>query len=183
MKFKSWVLGIGLLISNVAFSQTVQDGFRFLDRHQPSRAKQVFDGLVASAPTGENYFNLGLYYLHLRDWDNAKASFEKGKAADPKNYLNPVGLASILVGQNNVSAAKVEFDKIIADTKSKNIDVLYRFAEAYSMYYILGKEESFNANNNDPGEAIRLIDVIQERMLRIKNCLRLSITLLREMLF
>jgi hypothetical protein len=43
MKFKSWILGVGLLISNVAFSQTVQDGFRFLDRHQPSRAKQVFD--------------------------------------------------------------------------------------------------------------------------------------------
>jgi len=112
-KFKSWILGLGLLISNVAFSQTVQDGFRFLDRHQPSRAKQVFEGLVASAPTGENYFNLGLYYLHLRDWDNAKTSFEKGKAADPKNPLNQVGLASILVGQNNVSAAKVEFDKII----------------------------------------------------------------------
>ena len=85
MKFRSWILGVGLLISNVAFSQTVQDGFRFLDRHQPSKAKQVFDGLVASAPTGENYFNLGLYYLHLRDWDNAKATFEKGKAADPKN--------------------------------------------------------------------------------------------------
>ena len=43
MKFKSWILGLGLLISNVAFSQTVQDGFRFLDRHQPSRAKQVFE--------------------------------------------------------------------------------------------------------------------------------------------
>jgi Tfp pilus assembly protein PilF len=169
MKFKAWILGIGLIISNVAFSQTVQDGFRFLDRHQPSRAKQVFEGLVASAPTGENYFNLGLYHLHLRDWDNAKTSFEKGKAADPKNPLNQVGLASILVGQNNVSAAKVEFDKIIADTKSKNIDVLYRIAEAYSMYYILGKEESFNANNNDPGEAIRLIDVIQERMLKDKK--------------
>ena len=75
MKLKSWILGVGLLISNVAFSQTVQDGFRFLDRHQPSRAKQVFDGLVASAPTGDNYFNLGLYYLNLRDWDNAKATF------------------------------------------------------------------------------------------------------------
>lgn len=79
MKLKSWILGVGLLISNVAFSQTVQDGFRFLDRHQPSRAKQVFEGLVASAPTGDNYFNLGLYYLHLRNWDNAKATFEKGK--------------------------------------------------------------------------------------------------------
>lgn len=169
MKLKSWILGVGLLVSNMIFAQTAQEGIHLLDRHQPSRAKQVFEGLVAAAPTGENYFYLGYYYLNQRDWANAKASFEKGKAADPKNYLNQVGLASILVGQNNVSAAKVEFDRILADTKLKNIDVMYRIAEAYAMYYVLGKEDSFNANNNDPGEAIRLIDAIQDRMMKDKK--------------
>ena len=161
---KSWIVGFGLLISNIAVGQTtVQDGVNFLDRHQPNRAKQVFESLVASAPTGENYFYLGYYFLHRRDWDSAKAAFEKGKAADPKNYLNQVGLASILVGQNNVNAAKAEFDRILAETKSKNPEVLYRIAEAYEMYYILGKEDSFNASNNDPAESIRLIDLIQEK--------------------
>ena len=169
MKIKSWLLGIGLLLTNLTFGQTIKDGLHLIDRHQPSRAKQVFEGLISAAPTGENYFYLGYYYLTQRDWDNAKATFEKGKAADPKNYLNQVGLGSILVGQNNVSAAKVEFDRILADTKTKNIDVMYRIAEAYSMYYILGKEESFNANNNDPGEAIRLIDLIQERLVKDKK--------------
>jgi len=169
MKLKSWILGVGLLVSNMIFAQTAQEGIHLLDRHQPSRAKQVFEGLVAAAPTGENYFYLGYFYLNQRDWANAKASFEKGKAADPKNYLNQVGLASILVGQNNVSAAKVEFDRILADTKLKNIDVMYRIAEAYAMYYVLGKEDSFNANNNDPGEAIRLIDAIQDRMMKDKK--------------
>ncbi|WP_406749680.1 tetratricopeptide repeat protein [Aquirufa salirivi] len=168
-KMKSWILGLGLLVSNVAFGQTIQDGLHFLDRHQPSRAKQVFESLVASAPTGENYYFLGYYYLNLRDWNNAKAAFEKGKAADPKNYLNQVGLASILVGQNNVSAAKAEFDRIIKETKEKNPDVLHRIAEAYEMFYILGKEDSFNANNNDPGEAIRLIDLIQEKTKKMPN--------------
>jgi tetratricopeptide (TPR) repeat protein len=46
---------------------------------------------------------------------------------------------------------------------------MYRIAEAYAMYYILGKEDSFNANNNDPGEAIRLIDLIQERLVKDKK--------------
>ena len=169
MKMKSWLLVIGLLLTNLAFGQTIQDGLHLLDRHQPSRAKQVFEGLVSAAPTGENYFYLGYYYLTQRNWDAAKETFEKGKAADPKNYLNQVGLASILVGQNNVSAAKVEFDRILAETKNKNIDVMYRIAEAYSMYYILGKEESFNANNNDPAEAIRLIDAIQDRLMKDKK--------------
>ncbi|MHA8050716.1 tetratricopeptide repeat protein [Aquirufa sp. ROCK-SH2] len=168
-KMKSWIVGLGLLISNMALGQTVQDGLNFLDRHQPNRAKQVFESLVASAPTGENYFYLGYYFLNRRDWDSAKAAFEKGKAADPKNYLNQVGLASILVGQNNVNAAKVEFDRILAETKSKNPEVLYRIAEAYEMYYILGKEDSFNASNNDPAEAIRLIDLIQEKTKKLPN--------------
>ena len=135
----------------------------------PSRAKQVFESLVAAQPTGENYFYLGYYFLHQRDWDNARKTFEAGKAADPKNYLNQVGLASILVGQNKVNEAKVDFDRILAETKNKNIDVMYRIAEAYTMYYILGKEESFNAANNDPAEAIRLIDAIQDRMMKDKK--------------
>ncbi len=166
---KSWLLGVGLLLTNLAFGQTIQDGLHMMDRHQPSRAKQVFEGLVAAQPTGENYFYLGYYFLNQRDWDNARKAFEAGKAADPKNYLNQVGLASILVGQNKVNDAKVEFDRILAETKNKNIDVMYRIAEAYSMYYILGKEDSFNANNNDPAEAIRLIDLIQDRMMKDKK--------------
>lgn len=169
MKLKSWILGIGLLISNLTFGQTIQDGLHLIDRHQPSKAKQVFENLVAASPTGENYFFLGFYYLNQRDWENARAAFEKGKAADPKNYFSQVGLASILVGQNKVSAAKVEFDRIIAETKMKNLEVLHRIAEAYTMYYVLGKEESFNANNNDPGEAIRLIDLIQDRLMKDKK--------------
>jgi cytochrome c-type biogenesis protein CcmH/NrfG len=171
MKMKSWLLGVGLLLTNLAFGQTIQEGLHLMDRHQPTRAKQVFESLVAAQPTsGENYFYLGYYYLNQRDWDNARKAFDAGKAAEPKNsYLNQVGLASILVGQNKVNDAKVEFDRILADTKNKNIDVMYRIAEAYTMYYILGKEEAFNAANNDPAEAIRLIDAIQDRLVKDKK--------------
>ena len=167
---KSWILGIGLLVSNLAFAQTPQEGLHLIDRHQPFKAKQVFDALVAAAPTGENYFYQGYYFLTQRRWDDARKSFEAGKLADPKNsYLNQVGIAAILVGQNNVNAAKTEFDRILADTKNKNVDVMYRIAEAYTMFYILGKDEAFNASNNDPAEAIRLVDLIQDRMLKDKK--------------
>jgi Tfp pilus assembly protein PilF len=161
-KLNLWILGLALtLVSNFSFGQTVQEGLHFIDRHQPNRAKQVFEALVAAQPTGENYYYLGYYYLTRKDFDNAKAAFEKGKAADPKNYLNQVGLASILVGQNNVTAAKAEFDRILAETKNKNIDVMYRIAEAYEMFYTPGQDEKIA--NNDPAEAIRLIDLIQEK--------------------
>jgi Tfp pilus assembly protein PilF len=98
-KMKSWILGLGLLVSNMAFAQTVQDGLNFIDRHQPNRAKQVFESLVASAPTGENYFYLGYYFLHRRDWDSAKAAFEKGRLADPKNFSQS-GWFSVYFGRS-----------------------------------------------------------------------------------
>jgi len=161
-KLNLWILGLALtLMSNLSFGQTVQEGLHLIDRHQPGKAKHVFESLVASAPTGDNYFYLGYYYLTRRDFDNAKAAFEKGRAADPKNYLVQVGLASILVGQNNVTAAKAEFDRILAETKNKNPEVMFRIAEAYEMYYTPGQDEKLA--NNDPAEAIRLIDLIQEK--------------------
>lgn len=161
-KLNLWILGLAFtLMSNLSFGQTVQEGLHLIDRHQPGKAKQVFESLVASAPTGDNYFYLGYYYLTRRDFSNAKAAFEKGKAAEPKNYLVQVGLASILVGQNNVTAAKAEFDRILAETKNKNPEVMFRIAEAYEMYFTPGQDEKLA--NNDPAEAIRLIDLIQEK--------------------
>jgi tetratricopeptide (TPR) repeat protein len=72
-------------------------------------------------------------------------------------------LASIKVGQNKVNEAKVDFDRILSETKYKNSDVLHRIAEAYEMFYKLGRDPDFNANNNDPAEAIRLIDLMLEK--------------------
>ena len=60
---KSWVLVISLLITNMAMGQTIADGLHLIDRDQPSRAKQVFEGLVTASPTGENYYYLGYYFL------------------------------------------------------------------------------------------------------------------------
>ena len=59
MKLKSWILGVGLLVSNMIFAQTAQEGIQLLDRHQPTKAKQVFEALVSASPTGENNFYLG----------------------------------------------------------------------------------------------------------------------------
>ena len=144
-KMKSWILAVSLLITNMAMGQTIADGLHLIDRDQPSRAKQVFEGLVTASPTGENYYYLGYYYLSRRDWAGAEDAFKKGLAADPKNYLNQVGLAAIKVGQNKVNEAKVDFDRILQETKYKNGDVIHRIAEAYEMFYKLGRDPEFNA--------------------------------------
>lgn len=163
VKMKSLLVAVGLLFVSVAQAQTIQAGLAQLDGDQPSKAKATFEGLANSAPNAENLFYLGYYQLRTGDYNAAKATFEKGLAADPKNPLNSVGLGAIQVANKNVAAAKVTFDKILADTKSKNADVLAKIAEAYVMFYDNTKEEGFNKGNNDPGEAIRLLDLIPEK--------------------
>jgi Tfp pilus assembly protein PilF len=163
VKMKSLLVAVSLLFAGTANAQTVQQGLSQLDGDQPSKAKATFESLVAAAPTAENQYYLGYYNLRSGHLDAAKAAFEKGLSIDAKNPLNAVGLASIKVAEKNVGAAKVEFDKIIADTKAKNADVLYRIAEAYVMFYDVNNGEDANKGNNDPGEAIRLIDMIPEK--------------------
>mgnify|MGYP000359336699 CR=1 FL=1 len=40
-KMKSWILAVSLLITNMAMGQTIAEGLHFIDRDQPTRAKQV----------------------------------------------------------------------------------------------------------------------------------------------
>jgi tetratricopeptide (TPR) repeat protein len=137
-------------------AQTAQDAWKLLDAEQFSKSKATLDGLLAASPTADNQFNLGYYFLRVGQLDAAKAAFDKGQATDPKNALCAVGQAAIKLAKNDLAGAKVMIDKAIADTKSKNADVLYRSAEAYSMF----KDKT---QANDVAEAVKLIDLIPER--------------------
>ena len=163
VKMKSLLVAAGLLFGSITQAQTIQSGLADLDGDLQGKAKATFEQLATSAPTAENLYYLGYSQLRTGNYDAAKASFEKGLAADPKNALNSVGLASLLVANKNVAGAKPLFDKILMDTKYKNADVIQRIAEAYVMFYDINQEEAFNKGNNDPAEAIRLIDLITEK--------------------
>lgn len=153
VKIKSLLVATGLLFTGVVNGQTVQQGLAQLDGDQPNKAKATFTSLVAATPTGENLYYLGYAQLRSGDLDGAKATFEKGIATDPKQPLNAVGLATLMLANKNAAGAKAAFDKILLDTKSKNGDVLFRIAEAYTLF----------EHTNDPGEAVRLIDMIPEK--------------------
>jgi tetratricopeptide (TPR) repeat protein len=153
VKIKSLLVAAGLLFTGVVNAQTVQQGLAQLDGDQPTKAKATMTAVVAATPTAENMYYLGYAQLRTGDLDAAKATFEKGLAAEPKQPLNSVGLATILLANKNAQGAKAAFDKILLDTKMKNADVMFRIAEAYTLY----------EHTNDPGEAIRLIDLITEK--------------------
>ena len=153
VKIKSLLVAVGLLFTGMVNGQTVQQGLAQLDGDQPTKAKATMTAVVAASPTAENLYYLGYAQLRTGDLEAAKATFEKGLAAEPKQPLNSVGLATLMLANKNAAGAKAAFDKILLDTKMKNADVMYRIAEAYTLF-----EET-----NDPGEAVRLIDLITEK--------------------
>jgi predicted Zn-dependent protease len=144
-------------------AQTVQDGLRNLDAERYNAAGTVFNQLTTSAPTAENFFYQGYYFLNLPEPDLAKAkdAFTKGAATEKKpDPLNRVGLAAVKLLSGDKAGAKADFDLIKKDTKNKNPEVLFRIGEAYAI--------SEDPKLNDPAEAVLNIQAGLD-VLKVKN--------------
>lgn len=133
---KKMMLGIGLtVVSHFAVGQTLQDGINSIDSHKYAKAKQVFTDMVAKSPTAENYFYLGNIYLTQFEPNFAEATdnFNKGANLDKKDFLNKIGLATVKLGKGDKSGIS-DIQKIVADSKEKNSEVLYRAGEALTLF-------------------------------------------------
>ena len=133
---KRIVIGAAVLFfGNFAFAQSLQEGITSVDSDKFAQAKQNFTAMIAKEPTADNYFYLGNTYLKQVEPDYAKASesFTKGLAADSKSYLNKIGLATIKLGKGDKSAI-AEIQGIVKDSKEKDPEVLFRAAEALTLF-------------------------------------------------
>lgn len=158
-----------LTLSFHTMAQTVQDGLRNLDAERYNAAETIFKQLASTAPTAENYYYLGYFYLNLQDeegkvnsgdLEKAKDAFTKGAATNEKkpDPLNRVGLATVKLLSGDRAGAKADFDLIKKDTKNKNADVLYRIGEAYAL----------STKVNDPAEAVTNIQAALD-LQKVKN--------------
>lgn len=155
MNVKKIAFGAAVVFfTNFAFAQTVQDGINSIDSDKFAQAKTNFTNMIASAPTAENYFYLGNTYLKQGEPDFAAAteSFNKGLAADSKSYLNKLGLATVKLGKGDKSAV-AEIQKIVTDSREKDAEVLFRAAEALTLF----------EKNNSPDLAIQFLNKAIER--------------------
>ncbi len=118
-----------------AFGQTLQEGVNAADSHKYAQARQVYTDMVSKAATGENYFYLGNSYLTQFEpnFDKAEENFKKGLEADKKSYINKIGLASVKLGRGN-RAAISEIQSIVKDSRERDPEVLYRAAQALTMF-------------------------------------------------
>lgn len=123
------------LFSNFAFAQTLQEGVASADSHKYAKAKEIFTQMIAQSASGENYFYLGNAYLTQFEpnFDLAQENFNKGLAADKRSNLNKVGLASVKLGKGDKSAIS-EIQSIVKDARDRDAEVLYRAAEALTLF-------------------------------------------------
>lgn len=155
MNVKKIALGAAVVFfTNFAFAQTLQEGINSIDSDKYAQAKNNFTAMIAKEPTAENYFYLGNTFLRQAEPDFAKASenFNKGLAADGKSYLNKIGLAAVKLGKGDKNAI-AEIQKIVTDSKEKDAEVLFRAAEALTLF----------EKNNAPDLAIQFLNKGIER--------------------
>lgn len=133
---KKITLGVAAaFLSSFSFAQTLQEGIANADSHKYAAARQVFNDMVTKSATAENYFYLGNSFLTQFEpnFEKATENFNKGMMADKKSYLNRVGLASVKLGKGDKSAV-TEIQNIVRDSKEKDAEVLYRAAEALTLF-------------------------------------------------
>ena len=121
---------------NLSFGQSVQEGVNYVDSQKYAKAKQNFTDLINQNPKdANNYFYLGNTYLTQFEpnFEQAQDNFNKGLAADPKSFLNKIGLATVKLGKGDKSAV-AEIQQIVKDSKEKDAEVLYRAGEALTKF-------------------------------------------------
>ncbi len=149
MNVKKIAFGAAVVFfTGFASAQTLQDGINSIDSDKFAQAKTNFTEMIAKEPTAENYFYLGNTFLRQGEPDYAKAAenFNKGLAADGKSYLNKIGLAAVKLGKGDKNAV-AEIQKVVTDSREKDAEVLFRAAEALTLF----------EKNNSPDLAIQFL--------------------------
>lgn len=133
---KKLVLGVAVgFLSNMAFAQSLQEGINYIDANKYALAKKNFEDMIAKSPSADNYFYLGNTFLSQNEpnFDQAQEFFNKGLAVDKRSYLNKIGLASVKLGKGDKSAV-AEIQAVVADSREKDPEVLYRAGEALTLF-------------------------------------------------
>lgn len=151
-----------LMLSGFMNAQSIQEGIKYLESDQYSKAKNTFEKLAAQSPSADNYYYLGAYYLSISkpDLEMASQYFNKGLALDPKSDLNKIGLATIKLYQGEKSESNADFESIAKGSKYKNADVLFQISKAYQLF--TNKPESTDYDKSiEYGQ--KLLDLVKNK--------------------
>jgi tetratricopeptide (TPR) repeat protein len=132
--FSIFIILCWLPVARLALAQDVEivNAKRFIEVDQPQKALTLLNKAVQDYPSVSALrYYLGVAQIKNGQRDLALKSFEQGITLDEKQPLNYVGRGSLSTLENNPQKAKLDFDKALALTKSKNVIVLQAIAESY----------------------------------------------------
>lgn len=130
------LVAAGLLVGRTEFAvaqdKEIAEAKHLVEIDQSKKALDVLTKAASTYPTSPAvFYNLGLVQLKLNKRQEALQSFDKGIAADPKDALNLAGKGHLAMLENNAAKAKLDFDKALSMTKSKNVEVMQAVARGY----------------------------------------------------
>lgn len=125
-----------LAIINVPFAGAqdteIKEAKHLQELDQPKKAIDILTKASTTYPTSAAvFYELGKAQLKSGNRAEALKTFDKGIAADPKDALNIAGKGMLSMMENNPQKAKIDFDKALSMSKSKNASVLMAVAEGY----------------------------------------------------
>jgi len=126
-----WGISLAFMVTGVS-AQSLDDARKAIDAEQYAQAKGMLETLVKNKPKdGENYFYLGLVYIHNEHLDSALTVFNQGLEADPKNNLNKVGQGIVDLYKEDSAAAATKFAEATERLKRRDYLELYHIGRAY----------------------------------------------------
>jgi tetratricopeptide (TPR) repeat protein len=166
---------IFLLFSGLtAFAQNaeIKQAERFLDKDQPTKAIETLNKAITTYPLETKlYYYLGYVQMKTGQSGQALKTFEKGASLNEKDAINQAGLGAIRMNEKKTTEAKVFFDKALAVSKSKDVEVLQAVAEAYlvdpkfaeTALKLLEKAKSLDPNNPKTFMLMGEADLLQNK--------------------
>jgi len=107
----------GCIISN---AQTLVEGLKAIDFEKYEQARNIFKELVSKEPKKGDYnYYLGQTYVYLMQTDSAIQAYHSGITAEANNPKNYIGLGEILMNENKIAEAKVQFTKALSFSKDR----------------------------------------------------------------
>ena len=124
-KIKLGIVAVILLMSNLVFAQSVQDGKNFIYYQRYASAVETMEKVVAANPgNAEAQYWLGQAYLEIGNPEKARDVYQKALSANGSNPLLLAGMGQVELIEGKQADARQRFETAISLTKAKDLAVL-----------------------------------------------------------
>lgn len=129
---KTGLLALMTCIVAFATAQIPQDARKAMENENYFKARDILQKQIATGPTTELWYYLGVVYQKLDKTDSAKLLFRKAAASDEsKNPFLYLGRGRLAMLEGKSQDAEDAFNKAVSVSKSKNASVFYQIGDAY----------------------------------------------------